>query len=1021
MSGSNFYSQTNNPLVKSAFNNDGDFTIFAEVNGNPNVVALEADTYPTGCIVRRTDITTGNNLYSNQGTITSPSWVLFGGGGGGTIGGSIAATEVAFGSGANTITGTSPNFTYDSGSCTLNVKGTTTTNNVTFSGSGLNDLTATGSYSGAGNQVYINMVANAGNTELNLTGRSGGTFNVGDTVTNGTATASVVFDGALVGATQIYITGISGGTFNPGDTITDVLNPFPTGTVSTVTVLTADEISWADSGGMGPVGPISFVPITSTTPFTGTGLIGHWGATTGHTPGDSWVIQTVTTASGEIDTNVFNGYTLQLQDPNNTGFSTSLSSTLLSNNLHFYLPNSYGTSGQALISNGSGAWSWGNAGGTPASPNTGIQYNNAGSFGADSNHTIDPSTGFSQLITNDFLATGYPIFAGTGINDITINGAWTAPANTVLTITVADGDPTNPNTISWSDTQGNSGSNIPMPSSGFINLSYGLQVAWTADNGTYNTTGHNTGDTWTITQYPASGGLQIGNNVGILTAGSNFYFQNDTNNNASFVANGDLATTVGLPTGNAVVTVDNVNSPTTVAVFLNGLDASGTPINKLFTQSNSLSAQSFIQSVPEEIDFGVQANGGNTAISMHSRGIYSITNTGSNFIWSDNAGNEYMNLLVATNPVFEVGDILGSGNNTTFTTDDSSQTITGNALSKIQFGDFNDVQNGTLLDIDDSSQRIFGFTDNFSILDPNTGNPYISSQYNSGNPIIQAGAIGFGNQTSLMMFDATEAVSLGSQNGTSNLGLDGIGGVSELGDVLNNGSGTNVTVNDQTKSIVSRISSVGGDYLVADTLGNGLFEIIQNSGLLDVKIGDYANNFHGNFFELNDGSNIALLVSQQTTIAADNTDFYDKAGIAHMANFTNVGYGGNIYAAIGDLDGTGNSTFTSVNDSTGFVSLQGSQNVRIIGIGNDTNYTVSIGNFIIEMNPVTTDVTLTLPPSPNAGDTYIVKNKQFTTFDVLVDGNGYNIDGSATDSLTGSLSVQTSKTYTFNGSEWSIF
>ena len=343
--------------------------------------------------------------------------------------------------------------------------------------------------------------------------------------------------------------------------------------------------------------------------------------------------------------------------------------------------------------------------GVPASPSTGIQYNNAGVFGADSNHTIDPTTGFSQLITNDFLATDYPIFSGTGNNDITINGAWTAPVGTVLTITVADGDPTSPNTINWSDTQGNSGSNIPMPSSGFINLSDGLQVAWTADNGTYNTTGHNTGDNWTITQYPASGGLQIGNNIGILTAGSHLYFKNDTNNNVSFLANGDFSTTLGLPIGNGVVTTDNINSPTTVAAFLNGIDASGTPINKLFTQSNSLSAQSFIQSEPEEIDFGVQANGGNTAISMNSSGIYSITNDGSNFRWSDNAGNEYMNLLVATSPVFSVG-ALSVGNQTFFNLNDPSQSIQFNTLGTFEISGFGNIGSDRIIYVDNANRII---------------------------------------------------------------------------------------------------------------------------------------------------------------------------------------------------------------------------------------------------------------------------------------------------------------------------
>lgn len=73
------------PNVNISFRNQFGNAIIADCIGDPNTVALQPNIYNTGCLIWRNDILSGNNLYQNQGTLVSPSWVLLSGGGGGGI------------------------------------------------------------------------------------------------------------------------------------------------------------------------------------------------------------------------------------------------------------------------------------------------------------------------------------------------------------------------------------------------------------------------------------------------------------------------------------------------------------------------------------------------------------------------------------------------------------------------------------------------------------------------------------------------------------------------------------------------------------------------------------------------------------------------------------------------------------------------------------------------------------------------------------------------------------------------
>lgn len=96
--GTNFFAALN-PNVNIAFTNEFGYAIVANCIENPNVVAIQPNLFVTGCLMLRTDITSGNNIYSNTGTLASPIWTLIGTGGGGGSGNALTEqiTQVAHG------------------------------------------------------------------------------------------------------------------------------------------------------------------------------------------------------------------------------------------------------------------------------------------------------------------------------------------------------------------------------------------------------------------------------------------------------------------------------------------------------------------------------------------------------------------------------------------------------------------------------------------------------------------------------------------------------------------------------------------------------------------------------------------------------------------------------------------------------------------------------------------------------------------------------------------------------------
>jgi len=74
MAGTNFNS-FKNAFVKVSLTDANNNASEAECNGDPNVVATDSG-YTVGCIMRRTDLSSGSALYQNKNTITAPYWYV---------------------------------------------------------------------------------------------------------------------------------------------------------------------------------------------------------------------------------------------------------------------------------------------------------------------------------------------------------------------------------------------------------------------------------------------------------------------------------------------------------------------------------------------------------------------------------------------------------------------------------------------------------------------------------------------------------------------------------------------------------------------------------------------------------------------------------------------------------------------------------------------------------------------------------------------------------------------------------
>lgn len=150
---------------------------------------------------------------------------------------------------------------------------------VTFTGSGLDDLTVSGTFSGTYPTTYTVTIDGINKDVLlvNTSSISGGSFAVGNTITNGLG-ASATIDAISVDSLDdktIFVISSYTGTFNNGDTIDNGSGVTATQTGS---VTTRDTFTWTDGT----------TTVTQTTVLDSNGVYAFLSSPTGHTLSDSW-------------------------------------------------------------------------------------------------------------------------------------------------------------------------------------------------------------------------------------------------------------------------------------------------------------------------------------------------------------------------------------------------------------------------------------------------------------------------------------------------------------------------------------------------------------------------------------------------------------------------------------------------------------------------------------------------------------------------------------------------------------
>lgn len=452
----------------------------------------------------------------------------------------------------------------------------------------------------------------------------------------------------------------------------------------------------------------------------------------------------------------------------------------------YKFPSSVPNMGDVLTAaDGSGdlAWQPPTGGGTPGGSDTDVQYNSSGAFAGDSNFTWDPSTqefnvGGVGGVAGQYTAFGVNLASGN--NDIIANLA---------------------------------------PSASF-------QIS-------------EKGDSSNVLSYFTSGGVDQNS----IVLGDPYNAGHGTNVNIS-----DSASQILLQASNSTVIQGASNSDTT-AVFSPGtnptdvigdytgigngtvfdLDDMGQTIsmsdhNGLIIKDNALSGGNAWFNVnpgTSLVQFGaIQGQGNGTVFDVNdnAQNIYAASNT----FYLENPANGTQNYFQGNwnsgNPIVEFGSAGGSGHDTNFSLNDSTQDVLFNAGHAGLAGNFSvdDAVGNAYLDIDQATETAF-FGD-------------ASGGWVNGAGVKVDGSAGtvtigdiIGNNTNFTVNKTSDMLTFG-QSAYQSLSVDTDPsiGTFEFGDVGNNVNGTTFLLNDQAQTYT--LSKLGG--------GGNQMVTTNNSGVL---------------------------------------------------------------------------------------------------------------------------------------------------------------------------------------------
>lgn len=233
---------------------------------------------------------------------------------------------------------------------------------------------------------------------------------------------------------------------------------------------------------------------------------------------------------------------LRFADGDSSNWVAFQAPSTVASNVTWTLPSVDGSTGQALVTNGSGTLSWATPGGAPGGSNTQIQFNNSSSFGGSANFTWD---GTNVQIG----ATGALRFADTdSSNYVAFKAAGTVASNVTWTLPATDGT-----------------SNQALVTNGSGTLS------WATPGGTVTISN----DTSTASDlYPAFTAATSGTVSTIYTGNANLLYKPST---------GELKAQVPVALNGLIVNSQTVAANYTVAAGYNALSAGPVSVNSGIT------------------------------------------------------------------------------------------------------------------------------------------------------------------------------------------------------------------------------------------------------------------------------------------------------------------------------------------------------------------------------------------------------------------------------------------------------
>jgi len=185
-----------------------------------------------------------------------------------------------------------------------------------------------------------------------------------------------------------------------------------------------------------------------------------------------------------------------------------------------------------------------------------------------------------------------------------------------------------------------------------------------------------------------------------------------------------------------------------------------------------------------------------------------------------------------------------------------------------------------------------------------------------------------------------------------------------------------------------------------------------------------------NFTSDNDAATISqITVPGAGASVGKNLTIQAQSGQAQSGSNANND-GGNLFLSSG-APGTGGSGATgspgSVLFQAGGITIAKVDENKLYSLkGRSRNVTSVISDYqilatddILAVGAITSSIIIQLPVSPNIGDTYRIKDTTgiFSTFNILVSGNGNNIDGADSYTMTNDFEALE---VTFTGINWSI-